>query len=126
MLQTWKHHFLHKDHPKLIRRVAIYAYFSSYVLGNIGNASAAAPEQKPREGKATKSFLDEDVYGPKDMDRWADIKEYDDDHDSDWFEEENKRLGKDFLFLIYIMSPFKKNALQMLCMRYILAGLPQA
>lgn len=76
--------------------------------GNIGNASAAAPEQKPREGKATKSFLDEDVYGPKDMDRWADIKEYDDDHDSDWFEEENKRLAKlyggNFIYVKYLDS----------------------
>ena len=25
---------------------------------------------------------------------WTDMKQYDDDHDQDWFEEEEKRLGK--------------------------------
>ena len=25
---------------------------------------------------------------------WTDMKQYDDDHDQDWFEQEEKRLGK--------------------------------
>lgn len=87
--------------------------FSSHVsdvkdvlLGKSGNTSAGAQEQKSREGKGTKEFQDEDVYGPKNMNRWADIKEYDDDHDSQWFEEENERLGKDYI--TDIKSVFRK------------------
>lgn len=45
------------------------------------------------------------------MSRWADIKEYDDDHDGEWFEEENKRLGKDYLSLIHMKSPFRKKCI---------------
>ena len=37
------------------------------------------------------------MYGPKDMNRWSDIKEYDDNHDRQWFDEENARLGKNFV-----------------------------
>ncbi|KAG0712734.1 hypothetical protein GWK47_017804 [Chionoecetes opilio] len=63
---------------------------------------------KPGGGRGTKQFQDEEVYGMKGIDRWADIREYNDDHDAEWFQEENGRLaelyGGKFIYVKYLDS----------------------
>ncbi|XP_071553072.1 uncharacterized protein [Panulirus ornatus] len=46
--------------------------------------------------KRRRSDHDEDVYGPKDVTSWTDILEYDDEPDTEWFNEENKRLAEEY------------------------------
>lgn len=59
-----------------------------------GNIPAGAHNERSAEGKFTKGFEDEDVYGPRNLNAWADIKEYDDDEDRQWFQAQNAELGK--------------------------------
>ncbi|KAK8391110.1 hypothetical protein O3P69_017039 [Scylla paramamosain] len=76
--------------------------------GKSGNTPARAQKERSEGGKFTKDFEDEDVYGPGNLNTWADIKEYDDEEDRQWFEEENanlaKKYGGNFIFAKYLDS----------------------
>ena len=72
----------------------IWSQFKNVLLGKSDNTSAGVRKEKSEGGKFTKEFEDEEVYGPRNLNTWADIKEYNNGEERKWFEEENAYLGK--------------------------------
>ncbi|KAG7155049.1 uncharacterized protein LOC121855592 [Homarus americanus] len=68
--------------------------------GDSGDSSEQREEAKGKRAADNTTQIshnkDEDVYGPKELSSWSDILEYNDDHDSAWFEAENKRLAEKY------------------------------
>lgn len=79
--------------------VICYVYVSTHFkivsLGKDGNSSTG--QKQTSEWEKKRENQDESGYSGN-INSWASMKEYDDDHDSKWFEEENAWLGKDTSF----------------------------
>lgn len=75
--------------------------FENVSLAKDGDSSAV-DIQKPVKRK----YQDAGASGSRYVSSWAAMKQYDDDHDNQWFEDQNAELGKDSPYLNVIN--FKK------------------
>lgn len=69
--------------------------FENVSLAKDGDSSAEVDIQKPVKRK----YQDDGASGSRYVSSWAAMKQYDDDHDKQWFEDENAQLGKDSPYL---------------------------